>query len=306
MAKNILITGATGLVGKQLIEALKPQGHQIAILSRKPTAIEGVQSFIWDVEKQTMDPKALAGIETIIHLAGEGIADKKWTPARKQQIIDSRVKSGKLLYNTIKETNAPVTTFISASAVGYYGDRNEEILKEDSKPGIGFLANCCQLWENAADEGLAMGIRVVKIRIGIILSANGGALPTMQKPIQLFVGAPLGSGKQWMPWIHLEDIIGIFTHALNTEGMHGAYNACAPFPATNKLLTKRIAYFLNRPVWPLNVPAFVLKMLLGEMSILPLMSNNTSANKILDAGYKFIYPNLDNALAEIYHNETNH
>lgn len=300
MAKNILITGATGLVGKQLIEALKLQGHRIAILSRKPVQIEGVEAFIWDVYKQTIDTNALKGIDTIIHLAGEGIADQKWTDKRKKEIIDSRVKSGKLLYDTIKKTNASVTTFISASAVGFYGDRADEILHENSQPGHGFLADCCQQWENAADEGLTLGIRVVKIRIGLILSAEGGALPAMQKPIKLFVGAPLGTGKQWMPWIHLKDIVGIFLKALNTESMHGAYNACAPFPASNKLLTKRIAYHLNRPVWPINVPAFMLKTLLGEMSILPLMSNNTSANKILTAGYEFNYPNLDNALAEIY------
>lgn len=300
MAKNILITGATGLVGKQLIEKLKAQGHRIAILSRKPAKIKGVDVFVWDVYRQEIDEKAFAGIDTVIHLAGEGIADKKWTAERKKQIIDSRVLSTKLLYKAISTTNGPVKTFVSASAVGFYGDRSDEILHENSKPGNDFLADCCQQWEAAVDEGVAMGIRVVKIRIGLILSKNGGALPAMAKPIKLFVGAPLGNGKQWMPWIHLDDIIGIFNQAVDQPEMNGAYNACAPFPVSNKMMTKRIAYFLNRPVWPFNVPTFVLKTILGEMSILPLMSNNTSADKILATGYKFNYPNLDQALAEIY------
>lgn len=300
MANQILITGATGMVGRQLIPYLQAQGHQVSILTRKQTTIKDVNVFLWDVYNQTIDKEALKGIDTIIHLAGEGIGDKKWTAKRKKQIIDSRVLSGKLLYSAIKETNAPVKTFVSASAVGFYGDRGGEILSEDSKSGKGFLAECCVKWENATDEGIALGIRVVKIRIGLILSKNGGALASMEKPIKYFVGAPLGSGKQWMPWIHLDDIVKIFTKAVEDDQMNGAYNACAPFPATNKLFTKTIAQQLNRPVWPINVPAFVLKAILGEMSILPLMSNNTTADKLLDTGFEFSYENIYQALDSIY------
>lgn len=296
MANHILITGATGLVGKKLIPALQALGHQVSILSRYESKIPGVKVYLWDVYKQTIDKDAFTGIDTVIHLAGEGIATKKWTDERKQQIIDSRVLSGQLIYNTIKETNAPVKTFVSASAVGFYGDRGDEVLSETSEPGNGFLAECCMKWEEVANEGLAMGIRVVKIRIGLILSKEGGALPAMEKPIKMFVGAPLGTGKQWMPWIHLDDIVGIFTKAATDEQMVGAYNACSPFPVTNKLITNAIAEELHRPVWPFHVPKFALKALLGEMSILPLMSNNTLVQKLLKTGYKFKFVNLDDAL----------
>ncbi|TKB99610.1 TIGR01777 family oxidoreductase [Pedobacter cryotolerans] len=300
MPQKILITGATGLVGSKLIPALQRLGHEINILSRNDNQIKGVKTFIWDVYAQKIDKGCLIGVDTIIHLAGEGIADKRWTAERKQQIIDSRVLSTQLLYQTIKETNSSVKSFVSASAVGFYGDRGDEILTEESASGTDFLSECCVNWENAVDEGLKMDIRVAKIRIGLILSKEGGALAAMEKPIQFFVGAPLGSGKQWMPWIHLDDILGIFIKAVEDQNMIGAYNACAPFPVTNKFLTKSIAKQLNRPVWPVNVPKFALNALLGEMSILPLMSNNTLSKKILNSGYKFAYTNLDDALAAIY------
>lgn len=300
MAHQILITGATGMVGKQLVPKLQALGHQVSILSRSQTKIKDVKVYLWDVYNQTIDKEALNGIDTIIHLAGEGIGDKKWTTERKKQIIDSRVLSGQLLYKTITATNAPIKTFISASAVGFYGDRGEEILSEDSKSGTGFLSECCIKWEDAADEGNALGIRVVKIRIGLILSKEGGALASMEKPIKYFVGAPLGSGKQWMPWIHVDDIVKIFTKAAEDKEMIGAYNACSPMPVTNKMFTKTLAHKLHRPVWPINVPALVLKTILGEMSILPLMSNNTTAQKLLDSGFLFSYVDIDDALESIY------
>ncbi|MFA6278104.1 MAG: TIGR01777 family oxidoreductase [Pedobacter sp.] len=300
MAKNILITGASGLIGRQLIPALQAQGHTISILSRRQINIKDVNVFLWDVYNQTIDANALKGIDTVINLAGEGIADKRWTDKRKQEIIDSRVMSAQLLYKTIQETKASVTTFISASAVGFYGDRGDEVLTEKSDSGTDFLSTCCVQWENAANEGIGLGIRVVKIRIGLILSKEGGALQAMEKPIKFFAGAPLSTGKQWMPWIHLDDIIKIFSKAVEDTKMAGAYNACAPFPVTNKLLTKTIGQKLSRPVWPVHVPKFVLKAILGEMSVLPLMSSNTMVQKLLDTGYKFVYVNLDEALDSIY------
>ncbi len=300
MSKNILITGATGLVGRKLISALQAKGHQVSILSRKHTNIKDVKVYLWDVYQQTIDENALTGIDTIIHLAGEGIADQKWTAKRKKEIVDSRVKSCELLYRTIAATKAPVSTFVSASAVGFYGDRGEEVLTETSAPGDGFLADCCMEWENAATAGLELGIRVVKIRVGIVLSKEDGALAAMEKPIRFFVGAPLGTGKQWMPWIHLNDIVKIFVTAVEDPNMAGPYNACAPYPVTNKLLTQSMAKKLHRPVWPITVPAFVLKTIMGEMGILPLMSSNTSSQKLLDAGYRFDYVDLDKALEDIY------
>lgn len=300
MAKNILITGATGLIGQHLIPELQKESHRITILARKEIKMTGVKVYLWDVYQQTIATDAFEGIDTIIHLAGEGIADQKWTAQRKKQIIDSRVLSAQLLYRAIQETKAPVSTFITASAVGLYGDRGEEFLTEASSAGDGFLANCCLAWENAAKQGITMGIRVVQIRIGLILSEAGGVLKVLEKPIKYFVGAPLGTGKQWMPWIHLTDLIGVFVKAVEDEKMSGPYNAVAPFPVTNKLLTKTIAQKLNRPCWPIHVPESVLKAILGESSVLPLMSTNIMADRLLKAGYNFKYTNLGDALDSIY------
>lgn len=300
MSKHILITGATGLVGRALVSKLLAEGCKVSILTRKRIEYPGVNVFLWDVDRNFIDQQAFEGIETIVHLAGEGIADKRWTPKRKAQIVESRVKSTQLLYQYIREHHIPISTFVSASAVGYYGSRDDEFLWEDSAQGKGFLAECCLQWEAAVDAGIDLGIRVVKIRIGLILSEKDGALSAMAKPIKLFVGAPLGSGKQWMPWIHLSDIIGIFCKAIHDPEMKGAYNGAAPYPVSNKLLVKRIAWHLSRPVWPIHVPEFMLKAILGEMSMLPLMSSNTAADKILKAGYRFNYTDIDKALEEIY------
>lgn len=300
MAKNILIAGATGLIGKQLVSQLLEKGHQVSILTRKPIQKNEVKVFYWDVEDQKIDHTAFEGIDTVINLTGEGIADKRWTTERKQQIINSRVKSAQLLFRAIKETNAPINSYISASAVGFYGDRGEEVLSEDSGAGTGFLADCCVKWEQAAEQGIALGIRVVKIRIGVVLSEQGGALASMEKPIKHYLGAILGSGKQWVPWIHLDDLTHIFVRAVEDPDMFDAYNASAPSPITNETFTKTLAEILKKPIWPLKVPKFVLKTLLGEMSILPLMSTNTSAQKILDTGFQFRYLTLEEALKAIY------
>ncbi len=300
MAKKILLAGATGLVGEQLVSQLLAEGHQVSILARKPVEIRNVTVFKWDVYQQTLDSDAFTGIDTVINLTGEGIADKPWTAARKQKIIDSRVKSAELIFNTIKKTGATVKNYISASAVGFYGDRGDEILNEESSLGTGFLADCCIAWENAADLGIGLGIRVVKIRIGIVLSEKGGALVTMEKPVKYLAGAALGTGQQWMPWIHIDDLVGIFIKATNDTNMFDAYNAAAPSPVTNKTFTHILGKVLHRPIWPLNVPTFLLKMLLGEMSILPLLSNNTSAQKILDTGFQFKHLTVEHALKAIY------
>ncbi|MNK10187.1 Epimerase family protein [compost metagenome] len=300
MAKNILLAGATGLVGEQLISRLLANGHQVSILARKAIQKEGVKVFLWDVYQQKIDNQALEGIDTIINLTGEGIADKPWTEERKQQIIDSRVKSAELIFRAIKETNAAIESYISASAIGIYGDREDEVLDEESLNGTGFMADCCIAWEKAADKGIALGIRVVKVRIGIVLSEKGGALASMEKPVNYFVGAGLGSGKQWMPWIHIDDLVNIFVHAVANQTMFDAYNATAPSPVTNQTFTKTLGKILHRPIWPFNVPKFVLKAILGEMSILPLISTNTSAQKILNTGFQFRYLDLEDALKAVY------
>jgi uncharacterized protein (TIGR01777 family) len=300
MKNNILITGATGLIGKQLTQELLNLGYHVSILSRTLKNIEGVKVYLWDESKNIIDYDAFREIDTIIHLAGENLGRKKWTEKRKVELIHSRTRTTQLLYKAIIETNTPIKTFISASAVGYYGDQGDQVLTEDFPAGGGFVAKCCQLWEQEVDKGLALNIRIVKLRIGFLLSKHGGALPSLEKPIKLFAGAPLGSGKQWVPWIHSNDLIAILIFALTNEHLHSAYNACAPSPVTNKMLTKEIAKQLHRPVWPIHVPENALKLLLGEMSVLLLMSSNTSSQKLLNAGFEFKYTNLNDALKNIY------
>lgn len=300
LSKKILITGASGLIGGGLIKNFLDKGYEVSILSRTPSIIKSVKVYLWDIKKQEMDVKALEGIDTIIHLSGAAIADKRWTKHRKQEIISSRVDSTRLLYKTILATKTPIKTLISASAVGYYGDRKDEILREDSKAGTDFLADCCKQWESAVDEGAKMGIRVVKLRMGIVLSKKGGALSELARPVSFFVGAALGSGKQWMPWIHFSDLFSIFEKAIENKAFIGAFNACSPFPVTNFEFTKILAKKLFRPLWPIKVPSFILRIILGEMSAVILNSNRCIPKKLIDSDFRFRYPSLGEALNEIY------
>lgn len=300
MDEHILITGATGMLGKVLIASLLHHRYKVSVLVRKPQQIKDVNVYLWNVDQQEIDTNCLNGVDSIIHLAGENISGEKWSPARKKKIIDSRVLSTALLYKALATTKNQVEHFISASAVGYYGNRSDEILSEDSIAGNDFLADCCVQWENAVDKGKSQGLRVVKIRTGVVLSKEGGALPAMATPVKWFAGAPLGSGKQWMPWIHHQDMTRIYIHALENKQMTGAYNACAPFPVTNATITKAIAKKLHRPVWPINVPEKVMTLILGEMSAIVLNSTNTTAQRLLDTGFIFNYTLLDNALSDIY------
>jgi uncharacterized protein (TIGR01777 family) len=298
--KNILITGASGLIGTRLIKNLLEKGHKVSVLSRQSSGFKDISIFNWDVERHLIDLNAFDGIDTIIHLAGAGIADKRWTKQRKLEIVNSRVKSTQLLHNTIEAINAPIKTFISASAVGFYGNRNDEILYENSVAGTGFLADCCRQWEEAVDQGLQSGIRVVKLRIGMVLSKEGGALSELARPVSFFVGAPLGSGKQWIPWIHLTDLVSIMEKAIDNTDYSGTFNASTPFPVTNYEFTKILARKLFRPVWPVSVPEFMLKTMLGEMSSVILNSTKTSPQKLMEMGFSFRYQGLDAALSEIY------
>lgn len=300
ISKKVLVTGASGLIGGGLIKNLLEKGYEVSVLSRTPSIIKSVKVYQWDIKKKEIDVKAFDGVDTIIHLSGAGIADKRWTKSRKQEIINSRVESTKLLYETISAINAPIKTFISASAAGFYGDRKDEILKEDAIAGSGFLAECCKQWEHAVDEGSNMGIRVVKLRIGVVLSSKGGALSELARPVSYFVGAALGSGNQWMPWIHLTDLVSIFEKAVENNAFIGTYNACSPFPVTNFEFTKKLAKILFRPLWPIKVPSFVLRIILGEMSSVILNSNRCSPQKLIDSGFQFRYPDLGEALNNIY------
>jgi uncharacterized protein (TIGR01777 family) len=297
--KSILITGGTGLIGRTLTRQLLAQGYLVSHLSRKLGDDPQVKTFLWDVHKGEIDERCIDGINMVIHLAGAGIADQRWGDARKKELIDSRTKSIGLIYRLLGQKEHKVNTVISASAIGYYSDRGDELLTEDSAPNTDFMGRCCVEWEAAVDEGKKLGLRVLKFRTGVVLD-NGGALKQMALPVKLYVGSPLGSGKQWIPWIHWEDVVRMYLLAIESESLTGVYNMVSPNPVTNEELTKAVAGQLHKPLWAPKVPAFLLKLLMGEMSTIVLGSTKVSAQKIQDYGFRFKYPDIGPALKQIY------
>jgi len=295
-----LLTGGTGLIGKQLTEHLLIKGYQVSHLSRSPGTDARVATYLWDIKKGQIDEHCIDGVDIIIHLAGSAIADGRWTEQRKKDIIESRTKSIELVYSVLKKNSHNVKSVISASGVGYYSDRGNDVMTETCAPAHDFMGVCCVAWENAVSEGEKLGLRIVKFRTGVVLSKDGGALPKIAAPVKLGVGAALGSGKQWMPWIHEQDVIYMYMFAIEHDELSGAFNMVAPEPVTNKQFTKAIAKVLHRPFWMPNVPAFALKLALGEMSTVVLGSTNASAKKIKAAGFSFSYPELTEALKDIY------
>jgi uncharacterized protein len=298
--QNILITGGTGLIGKLITDELLARGYQVNHLSRKPADNPKVKTFLWDIAKGEIDEHCLDDVDTVLHLAGAGIADKRWTEKRKKEIIESRTKSIGLIYQLIKNKPNQVNTIISASATGYYSDRGDELLNEDSPPNNDFMAQCCVAWESAVDEGRPLGLRILKFRTGVVLYKNGGALPQMAMPVKMGLGAPFGNGRQWIPWIHWQDVVDMYLYGIENINLSGIYNMVAPNSATNKELTKALAKQLHRPVWAIKAPAFIFKLLLGEMSIVVLGSTRVSSEKIQNDGFVFKYPELAGALKEIY------
>ena len=298
MAK-IIITGGTGLVGSYLSKMLSNNSHEVIHLSRTPDSSAEYPTFEWNIKSGYIDPKAFDGVDHVIHLAGAGVADKKWTSSRKKEIIDSRVESIKLLKSHIEKHQVKLKSFISASAFGYYGmDTGETRLTEDSEPGEDFLAHVVKLWEAEADS-LTELTKVAKVRIGVVLAKEGGALKEIAKPVKLFVGAPLGSGDQYMSWIHMYDLCAIFRHILENK-LEGTYNATAPNPVTNEALTRSLAKALKKPLILPNVPSFVMRSLLGEMALMVLGGNYVLSDKIQSTGFKFKFTQVDAAVKDIH------
>jgi len=294
---KILITGASGMIGQALVKALRAEGHQVQGLSRTPKK-GPFTSFTWDVEKGTIDPRALEGVEAIVNLAGAPI-DERWTPQHKNAVLRSRVDGTRLLFEAVQDHKAPVKTLVSASAVGYYPNDYTRCFQEDDPSGNDFLSQVCERWEAEALQFEALGVRTVRMRIGIVLSLSGGALPKIAAPVKLGLGAPLGSGKQWMPWIHLDDVVGAMVHVLQHQECQGAYNLNAG-NATNKAFTRSLAKVLAKPLFLPPVPAFALKLVLGDMSQTVQASNRVSNEKLRASGYHLRYNELEPCLAHLY------
>jgi uncharacterized protein len=303
MSKNILITGGTGLVGMRLSELLVTKGYTVGHLTRSVNNSKSdYKQFLWDIEKDYIDPAAMEFADTIVHLAGAGVADKRWTAERKKEILDSRVASTRLLYKAIEYGKKLPEALISASAVGYYGFNNgQDLFEETDPPADDFLAKVTEAWEKEIFEFPGMQVRTVALRIGVVLTERGGALPQMALPIKMFAGAPLGSGKQLNSWIALDDLCRMFIYMIENENYRGVYNAVAPKPVSNLVLTKAIAKQLKRPVWPFGVPAFLLRLLLGEMSVIITGSCGVKNHKIAtETNFTYEFGDLEQCLAYCY------
>jgi uncharacterized protein (TIGR01777 family) len=290
---KIIISGASGMIGTALTQFLTGGGHEVrALVRRKPQGSE----IFWDPDKGQIDPNSVDNADVVIHLAGENIGAGRWTAERKKRIMESRAVGTNFLSQTLASLRNPPKVFISSSAIGFYGDRGEEILTEQSPMGKGFLTDVCRAWEEAAEPAKKAGIRVVNIRTGIVLSANGGALPKMVLPTRMGVGGVIGSGRQWMSWIALEDLIGIFNYAIHNPALSGPVNAAAPGAVTNRDFTKILGSVLKRPtLFPL--PGWVVKLLFGEMGeALLLEGQKVSPARLIEEGFEFLYLDLGSAL----------
>jgi len=296
---SILITGGTGLLGRKLTAVLENEGNQVRHLSRSGSSKYGTETFAWDIDKGSIDLKALEGVDTIIHLAGASIADGRWTSSRKKAIIDSRVKSADLLAKVIFENELPIKNFISANAIGIYGNREDEWLYETSGPEDDWLANVCKLWEQSVDQFTEWGIRTASLRIGIILSAEGGALAKMLGMAKRGVNPVIGSGRQWYSWIHIDDAANAIGHIVKNESLTGPFNIVAPNPVTQKEFADQIDKALDKKTLKPPSPAFLIKLAMGKMAQIVLSSTRVSSDKLEQSGFSFDYPKLEDAMGEI-------
>jgi len=303
MSGRILITGGSGLVGTRLSEMLIDQGYEVAHLSRNARQYSHYKTFKWDIDRGQIDDTVLAYADYIVNLAGASVAEGKWTKDRKREILESRVKGTALLQECLSKTNHHVKAFLSASAIGIYGDTGHHLVTEESQYGDDFLAQVCQQWEAAAWQVHALGIRTCILRLGIVLSNQGGALPQIAKPVTLMAGAPLGSGQQYMSWIHIDDLCRLMIQAIEEPQFQGVYNAVAPNPVTNEEFTRTLAQVMHRPLTGLKVPAMGLKLMLGEMSEVVLEGQRVSANKVMQTGFTFEYQTPQKALESFYQPE---
>ena len=298
MRKNVLITGGTGFVGRNLTDLLIKKGFSVAILSRsKRSNSEDIYYYTWDVQKQTIDEAAVLNADYIVHLAGANIAGERWTDKRKKAIVTSREESIRLIHSVLVKHNKKLEAFVSASAVGIYGAINgEEICSENMQAANDFLGRTCQIWEAAADTIGTLGIRTVKIRTGLVLGKNDGFLNKLKPIFKYRLGAALGSGKQYMPWIYIDDLCAAYYEALVNTTMRGPYNLAIADDTTNASFSKTFAAVLGYKIWLPNVPAFLIKLGMGEMAKIILTGRRVSSDKIKSTGFTFTIDNLEEAL----------
>jgi hypothetical protein len=298
MDKIILLAGGSGLIGTKLAELLRLQHYTVRLLTRTP---KGPGAFKWDPSTGEIDDNALQNVDTVVNLAGAGIADKRWTHARKREIIESRVLAARVLVNAFERTGVKPKAYIAASAIGIYGNSGEQIMSESSPSADhSFMVDCCRQWEAATDEVAKKGIRTVTLRIGVVLAREGGALAEIIKPLQLGLGAYFGNGQAWWSWIHREDVCSMFLWAIQQPTVEGVFNAVAPNPVRGVELVRATAKAMGKSAVFLPAPSLVLRLMLGEMSAVILNSNHVTASKSTNAGFQFLYPDLPKALASIF------
>jgi len=302
---TVLITGGTGLVGKHLTNALVMKGYKVIILTRSATPAklpENGSYAHWDLQKKEIDPEAIKKADHIIHLAGAGVVAKKWTGAYKKEILDSRTESSRLIIEALMHNPNSVKAIVSASAIGWYGPDTllGKAFIESDPADLHFLGQTCRLWEESMAPVTTLGKRLVKLRMGIVLGNDGGALAEFKKPLRFGIAAILGTGQQVVSWIHIDDLCRLFMYAIENEDLRGSYNAVSPCPVSNKTLTLTLAKAMQGKFYiPLHVPAFMLKIMLGERSVEVLKSATVSSKKIQDAGFTFTYNNIEPALKNL-------
>jgi len=300
MKKNVLITGGTGFIGKYLTSLLVQNDFSVSILSRNfKQNTDDIFYYRWDINKYSIDEEAVLKADYIIHLAGEGIADQRWTAKRKEAIVQSREKSIQLIYDVLKKHNKKLEAFVSASGVGIYGAVNGSEICTETTPAVNdFLGSTCQKWEAAADTIAGLGIRTVKIRTGIVLGKEEGFLKKLAPIFKYRLGSVLGSGKQYMPWIHIDDLCSIYLEALKNTEMSGAYNAAITDDTNNETFSKTLAKIYGYSIWLPNVPAFLINLAMGEMALIILTGRRVSSDKIEKTGFQFQFDKLDLALQD--------
>jgi uncharacterized protein len=290
---KIVVAGASGLVGSALVPKLKAEGAEVTPLVRSAAKSGEIE---WHPDRGSIDAPALEGFDAVINLAGDGIANGRWTEEKKRRIIDSRVNGTRLLSETMANLSRKPATFINASAIGFYGSRGDELVDEDSGPGAGFLAGVCRQWESATAPAEHAGIRVVKLRFGVILTKEGGIMGSMLRPFKLGLGGKVGSGKQVISWVAMDDVVAAIDFILQSESLRGPTNVVAPQPVTNEEFTRTLGRVLSRPTF-MAMPAFAARLAFGEMADEMMLSSTRVLGKVLnDAGFKFHYPELEGAV----------